>query len=111
MLQEDEPFTNFAQLRAAQQAADTGLIVFCEGLEPAALSRTVRLVRDGGRAFEERIIDVLTHLSVHQIHHRGQVHAMLSGTSAAPPQLDEFFLEQDAPLRADDLSALAWDGR
>jgi len=25
----------------------------------------------------------------------------------APPQLDEFFLQQDAPLRADDLRALA----
>ena len=110
VLQEDEPFTDFAQLRAAQQAADARLIAVCEGLGPAALSRTVRLVRDGGRSFEERIIDVLTHLSVHQIHHRGQVHAMLSGTSAAPPQLDEFFLEQDAPLRADDLSAMAWAG-
>jgi hypothetical protein len=29
------------------------------------------------------------HLFQHQIHHRGQAHAMLSGTSAAPPQLGE----------------------
>ena len=111
VLQDDEPFTDLAQLRSAQQAADARLMAFCEELEPAALTRTVRLVRGGGRSFEEQVVDVLTHLFIHQIHHRGQVHAMLSGTSVAPPQLDEFFLEQDAPLRADDLSALGWHGR
>ena len=31
---------------------------------------------------------------------------MLSGTEAAPPQLDEFFLAQDAPLRQGELDAL-----
>ena len=43
----------------------------------------------------ERIGDLLAHLFIHQIHHRGQVHAMLSGTSVKPPQLDEFFLDYD----------------
>jgi hypothetical protein len=32
---------------------------------------------------------------------------MLSGTSVAPPQLDEFFLDQDLPLRREELRALA----
>jgi uncharacterized damage-inducible protein DinB len=50
---------------------------------------------------------VLNHLFVHQIHHRGQVHAMLAGTSVKPPQLDEFFLAQDEPLRRHELLALA----
>jgi uncharacterized damage-inducible protein DinB len=49
---------------------------------------------------------VLAHLFQHDIHHRGQVHAMLAGTRVAPPQLDEFFLAQDAPLRAAELEAL-----
>ncbi len=31
---------------------------------------------------------------------------MLAGTAVAPPQLDEFFLVQDAGLRSDDLRAL-----
>jgi uncharacterized damage-inducible protein DinB len=48
----------------------------------------------------------LAHLFVHQIHQRGQADAMLSGTPVAPPQLDEFFLAEDAPLRAADLAAL-----
>jgi hypothetical protein len=49
---------------------------------------------------------VLAHLLQHDIHHRGQVHAMLAGSGVAPPQLDEFLLAQDAPLRAADLAAL-----
>jgi hypothetical protein len=31
---------------------------------------------------------------------------MLSGTPVAPPQLDEFFSEFDAALRADDLAEM-----
>ena len=64
------------------------------------------LHRPGDLRYSERIQDVLAHLFQHDIHHRGQVHAMLAGTDVAPPQLDEFFLQQDAPLRADDLRAL-----
>ena len=40
----------------------------------------------------ERLDLLLLHLFQHQIHHRGQVHAMLSGSSVAPPQLDDFYL-------------------
>jgi hypothetical protein len=49
---------------------------------------------------------VLAHLFEHQIHHRGQAHAMLAGTAAKPPQLDEFFLAEEAPLTAAELTAL-----
>jgi hypothetical protein len=34
---------------------------------------------------------------------------MLAGTSVPPPQLDEFFLEQDAEVRRGDLAALGWN--
>jgi len=42
------------------------------------------------------------------IHHRGQAHAMLAGTSIAPPQLDEFFCVGDAALRATDFRELGY---
>ena len=54
----------------------------------------------------EKVGDILAHLFVHQIHHRGQAHAMLSGTKVAPPQLDEFFLTGDGPRNADDLKEI-----
>jgi hypothetical protein len=51
---------------------------------------------------------LLLHLFQHQIHHRGQAHAMLSATQVAPPQLDEFFSVGEAPLRAAEFSELGW---
>ena len=66
------------------------------------------LNRPGERRYRERAQDVLAHLFQHDIHHRGQVHAMLAGTAVAPPQLDEFFLAQDADLRADELRTSGW---
>jgi hypothetical protein len=33
---------------------------------------------------------------------------MLAGTSVRPPQLDEFFLAQEAPLRAAEFAELGW---
>ena len=50
--------------------------------------------------FLERCDDLLAHVFQHQIHHRGQAHNMLSGTSVSPPQLDEYFLAFDKQARA-----------
>ena len=48
------------------------------------------------------------HLFQHQIHHRGQAHAMLTGTRIEPPQLDEFFSAGEASLRAAEFADLGW---
>ncbi len=95
----DEPFATLAELEAAQRASDRKLVAFCDRLAPADLERKVILDRREAGRFAETISAVLGHLFIHQIHHRGQVHAMLAGTSAKPPQLDEFFLDQEE-LRA-----------
>lgn len=93
------------ELAAAQRLADQRLLAFCRALEPADVIATRILQRaDGDKP--ERIEDILAHLFVHQIHHRGQIHAMMAGTEIAPPQLDEFFLNQDRPLRAAEVTAL-----
>jgi uncharacterized damage-inducible protein DinB len=101
-----EPCATFAELRRAQAAADRRLIGFCEALSEDGVDLVVILNRPGEVHNPERVRDVLAHLCQHDIHHRGQVHAMLAGTKVAPPQLDEFFLAQDAPLRATELDAL-----
>ena len=102
----DEPCPTFAELRSEQAKADRRLIAYCEALKGDRVDGTVILNRPGDVQRPERAQDVLAHLFQHDIHHRGQVHAMLAGTDVPPPQLDEFFLKQDAPLRADDLRAL-----
>ena len=95
-----------APLAAAQLACDRRLIGFCDRLGEADLDRRVLSDRGAEGRIPERIGDLLAHLFVHDIHHRGQVHAMLSGTSVAPPQLDEFFLDYDSRRRRDELEAL-----
>jgi len=39
------------------------------------------------------------------------VHAMLSGSSIKPPQLDEFIVGDDAGVRKVELDALGWSER
>jgi uncharacterized damage-inducible protein DinB len=100
------PRPDFATLARQQRASDDELCAYCDGLTVSDLDRAIIIDRGPGRLHRETIGATLTHLFVHQIHHRGQVHAMLSGTEVPPPQLDEFFLASDAPLRAPDLAAM-----
>jgi uncharacterized damage-inducible protein DinB len=96
------PFPRMAELAEAQRGADARLVRFCDALEPGTLAREVTLDRGDEGLTREPVTAVLAHLFVHQIHHRGQAHAMLSGTHVAPPQLDEYFLEYDRDRRAGD---------
>ena len=92
-------FETFGALATAQRVFDKRLIAFVAALRgEGALGEEIVLQRRKEDKIE-RIGDVLLHLFTHQTHHRGQAHAMLSGTSVAPPQLDEFFLDEDRPLR------------
>ena len=62
----------------------------------------------GTRIVNEATPRFLAHLFQHQIHHRGQAHAMLAGTCVMPPQLDEFFCANEAHLRAAELAELGY---
>lgn len=98
-----QPFATCSLLATAQHAVDRRLIALCAGLRD--LSPIVSIQRDD-HVEREPLVRVLAHLFQHQIHHRGQAHAMLAGTTVEPPQLDEFFLAEEAPLRAEELAAL-----
>ncbi|WP_210272637.1 DinB family protein [Chthonobacter rhizosphaerae] len=93
------PFADPAALAAAQADTDAALVGFCDGLDDAGLSREVATDRGEDGRVMERVDALLLHLFQHQIHHRGQIHAMLAGTDVPPPQLDEFFLRFDAGRR------------
>jgi uncharacterized damage-inducible protein DinB len=102
MLQERLPFPNVDDLSAAQKVLDDRLIERCDTLADDDLETEVAFERGAEGAFAETVRAVLSHLFMHQIHHRGQVSAMLAGTSIKAPQLDEFFLSSDADARAAD---------
>jgi uncharacterized damage-inducible protein DinB len=99
------PCPEAGTLRIEQDKSDRELIALCEGWQEADLDREIRLDRGLRGIHVETVGSVLPHLFVHQIHHRGQAHAMLAGTSVDPPQLDEFFLLNDRPLRDADEKA------
>jgi len=90
----------------AQRATDIRLVRYCDSVTEEALEDVATLDRGEHGLHREAVHAVLTHLFVHQIHHRGQAHAMLAGTRIKPPQLDEFFLAGDAPLREHELKEL-----
>lgn len=101
------PHPTLAGLAAAQAALDRRLVDHCDALTPARLDEIVRVNRDT-RVQSERRDRLLMHLFTHQMHHRGQAHAMLSATDVKPPQLDEFFSIGEAPLRAAEFARLGW---
>jgi uncharacterized damage-inducible protein DinB len=106
LLENDVPFPRAPDLAEAQAESDRRLVRFCDALDEKDLSREVVLDRGDEGLTHEEIHAVLSHLFVHQIHHRGQAHAMLAGTRIAPPQLDEFFLVYDAGRREEELRGL-----
>jgi len=104
-----QPCATIAGLQAVQAAVDRRLVAHCDALADADLAAEVRVHR-GQRFQRERQDRLLLHLFLHQTHHRGQAHAMLSDTAAKPPQLDEFFSIAEAPLRAAEFAEQGMDG-
>ncbi|MBL8332690.1 MAG: DinB family protein [Rubrivivax sp.] len=98
------PATTLPELARRQAEVDLRLIAAAAG-DP---DRVVAMPRGGGRVQRDRAAAVLMHLFMHQHHHRGQAHAMLSGTALKPPQLDEFMMPSEAHLRADDMALAGW---
>ena len=103
----EEPCQSVAELLMEQQKLDERLLTLCNDLSAEKLAEHVRISRKTRLQIENKG-DVLLHLFLHQTHHRGQVHAMLAGTSIKPPQLDEFIVHDDAPHRTAELTALGW---
>lgn len=95
------PAATLAELTQRQAEEDRRLIR-AAALDPA---REVAMPRGGGRVQRDSAAAVLMHLFMHQHHHRGQLHAMLSSTAVRPPQLDEFMMPSEAHLRATDMAA------
>ena len=93
----EEPFASCEELSREQHAADRRLIALCETLTDERLAIPVLLPRRAG-VMRDTLPRILAHLLQHDIHHRGQVHAMLAGTGVKPPQLDEFYCANEAEL-------------
>lgn len=96
------------ELAERQQVSDNKLTRWLDRAEATALDQAVHMPRAQGRIQTDAAAHLLQHLFMHQMHHRGQVHAMLSGTAVAPPQLDEFMMPSEAQLRTAEMAQLGW---
>lgn len=102
------PYPYCGDLKVAQVAVDQRLIDFCETLDDAKLADAAHMHRVT-HVQVERVDRILLHVFEHQVHHRGQAHAMLADSGVKPPQLDEFFAASDAKFRTAEFEELGWE--
>jgi uncharacterized damage-inducible protein DinB len=105
------PHDELNSYASAQDASDLKLVTFCDKLDDTSANAVVHMLHGADPTKSDLACLVLNHLFMHQTHHRGQVHSMLSGTHVKPPQLDEFILRVDEPFRVMEMSSLGWTER
>jgi uncharacterized damage-inducible protein DinB len=88
-------FESFDELRAAREAEDRRIVAYVDGLDEARIAGTIRYRRvSSPEEFEQHLAPALAHWFNHQTHHRGQVHALLTGLAGKAPELDLLFFQR-----------------
>lgn len=90
-----ELYSDFGELRAARVTEDERLIGVVGSYDEVELADALSYRSTEGEERRLPLIQILGHVFNHQTHHRGQVHALLSGTAVAPPALDMILLGWD----------------
>jgi uncharacterized damage-inducible protein DinB len=82
-------FESFDGLRAAREAEDRRIVDFVDGLDDGRIAGTIKYRRvSTPEEFEQQLAPALAHWFNHQTHHRGHVHALLTGLVGEAPELD-----------------------
>jgi uncharacterized damage-inducible protein DinB len=88
-------FETFCELRAAREAQDRRIVDFVEGLDDRRIAGTIKYRRvSSPEEFEQQLAPALAHWFNHQTHHRGHVHALLTGLVGQAPELDLLFFQR-----------------
>jgi uncharacterized damage-inducible protein DinB len=88
-------FETFDELRAAREAEDRRILRFVEGLDDRRIEGTIKYRRvSSPDEFEQQVAPALAHWFNHQTHHRGQVHALLTGLLGQAPELDLLYFQR-----------------
>lgn len=92
-------FEDFAELRAARVREDERIAAYVEGLGEAALAGRFRYRTIVNPAdVEQPLAPALVHFFNHQTHHRGQVHALLTGLGREAPSLDLILFQRQTGI-------------
>jgi uncharacterized damage-inducible protein DinB len=88
-------FETFDELRAAREAEDRRILRFVEWLDDRRIEGTIKYRRvSSPDEFEQQVAPALAHWFNHQTHHRGQVHALLTGLLGQAPELDLLYFQR-----------------
>ena len=91
-------FDNFADLHAARRAEDERIARYVEGLDEAKLGSefTYRTIVNP-KTITQPLAPAIDHFFNHQTHHRGQVHALLTGLRGRDfaPSLDLLMFQRE----------------
>ncbi len=90
---------NLPTLRAERQVEDQRIAAYIGGLTEADLASSVRYRTITNPAeIEQELSTALDHFFNHQTHHRGQVHALLTGLAGAAPSLDLILYQRETGM-------------
>jgi uncharacterized damage-inducible protein DinB len=85
----------FVELRAAREAEDRRIVDFVDLLDDNRIAGTIKYRRvSSPELFEQPMALALAHWFNHQTHHRGQIHALLTGLVGAAPELDLLYFQR-----------------
>jgi uncharacterized damage-inducible protein DinB len=88
-------FESFDDLRAARGAEDRRIVGFVDGLDSDRIAGTIKYRRvSSPEEFEQQLAPALAHWFNHQTHHRGHVHALLTGLVGQAPELDLLYFQR-----------------
>jgi uncharacterized damage-inducible protein DinB len=88
-------FETLDELRVAREAEDRRIIGFVGALDEQRLAGTIKYRRvSSPEQIEQQLAPALAHWFNHQTHHRGQVHALLTGLLGAAPELDLLYFQR-----------------
>lgn len=88
-------FETFDELLAAREAEDRRIINYVDQLDDGMIEGTIKYRRiSSPEPIEQQLASALAHWFNHQTHHRGQVHALLTGLAGEAPELDLLFFQR-----------------
>ena len=70
--------TNFDKLKEEREKIDSVIVNWVYGLSEVDISGCISYKNMAGKSFNKRFSSLISHLFLHQVHHRGQVTALLS---------------------------------
>ena len=88
-------FDRFDELRPARETEDRRIVDFVDRLDDVRIAGTIQYRRvSTPEIFEQPLVPALAHWFNHQTHHRGQVHALLTGLAGQAPELDLLYYQR-----------------